>query len=160
MSQRNKTCGCVAECRCLPVAVPCTICSSGPDHLHATSIGQEDAFVLGDTRAQREGGGGPSFYPRFDPFIERIQAWPSLSASPPACACLDGWNRGASEPVALHMALQQNEPIDEATDWLWVYLMVIPHFPPSWLVPSSPLSLSTNQRQSLYLHLSNEIASV
>lgn len=26
-----------------------------PDHLRAASIGQEDAFDLGDTRAQREG---------------------------------------------------------------------------------------------------------
>ena len=35
------------------------------DHLHKASIRKEDTFVLGDTRAQREG--LPFLNPRFDP---------------------------------------------------------------------------------------------
>lgn len=74
-------------------------------HLHVASIGQEDAFVLGDTRAQREGA-HPSI-PALIPPLRRPRRGP-LSA----CACLDGWS-GGRDWGALHMALQQNEPIDE-----------------------------------------------
>lgn len=68
----------------------------------------------GDTRAQRAGG---------HPSLSLL--W-SLHWGEPGVA-LRHWDRGHER--TLHMPLQQKEPIDEATDWLWVYLMVIPLFP-------------------------------
>lgn len=87
--------------------------------------------------------GGPSFYPCFDPSIERTQAWPSLSV-PPACACLDGWpdgwDWGLASPAlctwhSSRMSLLTRQQIGFECTW--------------WLSPASPdwspFSLSFNQ---------------
>lgn len=79
----------------------------------AASNAQEDGFVLGDTRAQREG--AHPYIPALIPPLSEHSRGP-LPVSP---RLVPAWMAGlmANRP-ALYVALQQNEPIDEATDWL------------------------------------------
>lgn len=118
---------------------PDTICCCGRTPSTQPPADGRMRLFWGDTSAQREGAhlSIPALIPPLSG-PRRVPLCRSLSTSTPPSA-LPGWLVwGLVEPGALHMALQQNEPIDEATDWLWVYLMVIPLPSLLLLLPAGP----------------------
>lgn len=123
-----------------PSGSPLCHLSIWPDHLREASIRLGEAFVLGDTRAQREG--GPSFYPCFDP------PPPSRGASHGFSVSLTTEAGGRVSPVlctwhSSRMSLLTRQQIDfECTWWL-------SPFSPRW----SPPALSLCQTMTISIVL-------
>lgn len=101
------------------VSPPCHLFLCPASSVELPANAWDGAFVLGATRAQRTGANSLSL------LWSIYSVEPNALPPPPLPQLALAWVAGVLG-CALHMALQQKEPIDERTDWCWVYLMAIP----------------------------------